>query len=158
MSESQWLMKGATLSHNYAHGNPYFRLLRVEVESLAQELHGTNGVEKQEVKHKLQKITKEITSLKRRLASSDNPFSVLHGGGANRGVPPGLSTEPGLRSLSHSSIVPLVGELLFQFAPKISSRPSLPVSTNAILCEPVVATTCLRHPFPLPGLRYTHTS
>ena len=65
MSESQWLKKGATLSHkkackefgltedeviqaiklgklhyrqNYAHGNPYLRLLRVEVKSLAQEL------------------------------------------------------------------------------------------------------------------------
>ena len=89
MSESQWLKQGATLSHknackefgltevevieamkegklqyrqNYAHGNPYFRLLRVEVESLAQELHGTQGVKEQEVKHKLQKITKEINS------------------------------------------------------------------------------------------------
>ena len=96
MSESQWLKQGATLSHknackefgltedevieamkegklqyrqNYAHGNPYFRLLRVEVESLAQELHGTQGVEEQEVKHKLQKITKKINSLKRKLAS-----------------------------------------------------------------------------------------
>jgi len=63
VSESQWVKKGATLSHknackefgltedevieamkvgklqyrkNYAHGNPYFRLLRMEVESLAQ--------------------------------------------------------------------------------------------------------------------------
>ena len=96
MSESQWTKQGATLSHknackefglteeevieamkagklqyrqNYAHGNPYFRLLRAEVESLAQELHGTKGVDEQEVKHKLQKITKEINSLKRRLAS-----------------------------------------------------------------------------------------
>ena len=96
MSESQWQKQGATLSHknackeyglteeevieamkegklqyrqNYAHGNPYFRLLRVEVESLAQELHGAKGVEEQEVKYKMQKITKEINSLKRRLAS-----------------------------------------------------------------------------------------
>ena len=96
MSKSQWLKQGATLSHknackefgltedeaieamkggklqyrqNYAHGNPYYRLLRVEVESLAQELHGAKGVEEQEVKHKLQKITKEINSLKRKLAS-----------------------------------------------------------------------------------------
>lgn len=95
-SESQWLKKDATLSHknacqefgltedevieamkdgklqyrqNYAHGNPYFRLLRVEVKSLAQELHGTQWVEEQEVKHKLQKINKEINSLKRKLAS-----------------------------------------------------------------------------------------
>ena len=96
MSESQWQKQGATLSHknackeyglteeevieamkegklqyrqNYAHGNPYFRLLRAEVESLARELHGAKGVEEQEMKHKLQKITKEINSLRRRLAS-----------------------------------------------------------------------------------------
>lgn len=96
MSESQWTQKGATLSHknackefglmeeevikamkagqlqyrqNYAHGNPYFRLLRMEVESLAQELHGAKGVGEQEVKHKLREINKEINSLKRRLTS-----------------------------------------------------------------------------------------
>ncbi|MFH1624430.1 MAG: hypothetical protein ABID54_04655 [Pseudomonadota bacterium] len=96
VSESQWVKQGATFSHknackefgltegeviaaikmgklqyrqNYAHGNPYFRLLRTEVESLAQELHGTKGVEEQEVKHKLQKITKEINSLRRKLSS-----------------------------------------------------------------------------------------
>lgn len=96
MSESQWKKQGATLSHknackefgltedeileaiklgklqykkNYAHGNPYFRLLRIEVESLAQEIHGTKGVEEQEIKHKLQKINKEINGLKRKLAS-----------------------------------------------------------------------------------------
>lgn len=96
MSESLWQKQGATLSHknackefgltedelfeamkigklqyrqNYAHGNPYFRLLRIEVKSLAQELHGTKGVEEQEVKHKLQEINKEINSLKRKLAS-----------------------------------------------------------------------------------------
>lgn len=96
MSESLWQKQGATLSHknackefgltedqlfeamkmgklqyrqNYAHGNPYFRLLRTEVKSLAQELHGAKGVEEQEVKHKLEKINKEINSLKRRLAS-----------------------------------------------------------------------------------------
>ena len=96
MSESQWRKKGATLSHknackefgltedqviaamkagklqyrqNYAHGNPYFRLLRSEVESLAQELHGSASAKEQETKHKLQKINKEINSLKRKLAS-----------------------------------------------------------------------------------------
>jgi hypothetical protein len=104
VSESQWLQKGATLSHknackefgltedevikamkegklqyrqNYAHGNPYFRLLRVEVKSLAQELHGTKGVEEQEVKHKLQKINKEINSLKRKLASLEKQKIAL---------------------------------------------------------------------------------
>jgi hypothetical protein len=96
MSESLWHKQGATLSHknackefgltedevfeamkmgklqyrqNYAHGNPYFRLLRIEVKSLTQELRGAKDIEEQEVKHKLQKITKEINSLKRKLAS-----------------------------------------------------------------------------------------
>jgi len=96
MSESQWLKQGGTFSHknackefgltedevikamkvgklqfrqNYAHGNPYFRLLRNEVESLAQELHGAKGVKSQEVKHNLQIINKEINSLKRKLTS-----------------------------------------------------------------------------------------
>ena len=98
MSESQWHTQGGTLSHknackefgltedevfaamkvgklqyrkNYAHGNPYFRLLRSEVKSLAQELHGAESVEEQEVKHRLQKINKEIDSLKRKIASSE---------------------------------------------------------------------------------------
>lgn len=96
MSESLWGKQGATLSHknackelgltedevigainkgklqyrqNYAHGNPYFRLLRVEVETLALELHGREAAEEQEIKYKLQGIDKEINSLKRRLAS-----------------------------------------------------------------------------------------
>ena len=96
MSESQWHTQGGTLSHknackefgltedevfaamkvgklqyrkNHAHGNPYFRLPRSEVKSLAQELHGAESVEEQEVKHRLQKINKEIDSLKRKIAS-----------------------------------------------------------------------------------------
>ncbi len=78
MSNSEWLQKNATLSHknaikefglaeneiiqamksgklqyrkNYAHGNPYFRLLRSEVKGLAQELHGAKETEEQRVKH-----------------------------------------------------------------------------------------------------------
>ena len=96
MSESLWQRQGATLSHknackefgltedeiieamkvgklqyrqNYAHGNPYFRLLRDEVQSLAIELRGAKGVEDQEVKHKLAKINREINSLKKKLSS-----------------------------------------------------------------------------------------
>ena len=94
MSESLWGKQGATLSHknackefgltedevieaikkgklqyrqNYAHGNPYFRLLRVEVETLALELHGHKFAVEQEIKYKLQEINKEINSIKRRL-------------------------------------------------------------------------------------------
>ena len=96
MSDSQWTKQGGTFSHknackefgltedeiidamrsgklqyrqNYAHGNPYFRILRKEVEALAKELHGNKAVEKQEVEFKLKKINKEINSLKRKLSS-----------------------------------------------------------------------------------------
>jgi len=96
MSESLWVKQGGTFSHknackefglteeeiidamkagklqyrqNYAHGNPYFRVLRIEVEALATELHGNKAVKQQEIKHRLRKINKEINSLKRKLAS-----------------------------------------------------------------------------------------
>lgn len=96
MSESQWGKQGGTLSHknackefglteeeiidamksgklqyrqNYAHGNPYFRVLRIEVEALATELHGNKSVKEQEIKHNLRNINREINSLKRKLAS-----------------------------------------------------------------------------------------
>jgi hypothetical protein len=96
VSKSSWSEQGSTLSHknackefslteneifkamevnklqyreNYAHGNPYFKLLRSEVESLAQELHGVKHAEEQRIKHKLLKINKEINSLKRKLSS-----------------------------------------------------------------------------------------
>lgn len=96
MSESDWTKQGGTLSHknackelgltedevframklgklqyrqNSAHGNPYFRLLRIEVESLALELHGAQGAKDLEIKHKLGTINKEINNLKRKLTS-----------------------------------------------------------------------------------------
>jgi len=96
MSDSQWTKQGETFSHknackefgltedeifdairagklqycqNYAHGNPYFRVLRKEVEAFAKELHGDKSVEDQELNFKLQKINREINSLKRKLAS-----------------------------------------------------------------------------------------
>lgn len=104
MSESLWHKQGATLSHknaykefgltedeiieamrsgklqyrqNYAHGNPYFRLLRDEVQSLSTELHGAKGVKDQEVKHKLAKINKEINSLKKKLSSEKQKIELI---------------------------------------------------------------------------------
>jgi len=94
MTDSEWLEKEATFSHNnaakefrltkdeifqamksgklqyrenYAHGNPYFRLLRSEVKSLAEELHGIEGLKKQEIQYELNEINKQINSLKRKL-------------------------------------------------------------------------------------------
>jgi hypothetical protein len=104
VSESPWHQQGETLSHknackefgltedevfqgmksgklqyreNYAHGNPYFRLLRNEVKSLVQELHGAKQAEKQENKHKLQKINREINSLKRKIVSLEKQKNEL---------------------------------------------------------------------------------
>jgi len=96
VAESSWSGKGETLSHNnackefglekkdiieairggklqfrqgVAHGNPYFKLLRVEVEIFANEINGFNGLENQKITHKLNMINKEINSLKRKLSS-----------------------------------------------------------------------------------------
>ncbi|KPQ32427.1 MAG: Plant protein of unknown function (DUF641) [Phormidesmis priestleyi Ana] len=104
MSESLWHKPGETLSHknackefgltedevfeaiksgklqyreNYAHGNPYFRLLRSEVKSLVGELYGPQHLEAQAVKHQLQKINREINSLKRKLKSLEKQKAEL---------------------------------------------------------------------------------
>ena len=96
MSESQWTKQGTTLSHknacrefgltedeifeavragklqhrqNYAHGNPYLKLLRGEVEALALELRGADNVEAERIKHELHKVDTEMNSLRKRLAS-----------------------------------------------------------------------------------------
>lgn len=104
MSGSIWVQQGATLSHknackeyglteqqvgdaigngklqfkqNYAHGNPYYRVLRMEVEALAKELLGTKEVKNQAVKHKLSTINREINSLKRKLISLEKQKKEL---------------------------------------------------------------------------------
>jgi len=104
MSESQWNKQGATLSHknagkefaltedemfeamkagklqyrmNYVHGNPYYRLLRAEVESLAKILHGNDGVQEHAEKHELRLINKEINSLKRKLVPLEKRKSEI---------------------------------------------------------------------------------
>ena len=104
MTESQWGKRGGTLSlknackefgleeeevieamradklqHrvNYAHGNPYYKLLREEVISLVQELRGDNAIEQQEIKYKLKKIKTEINSLKRKLSSLEKKKVAL---------------------------------------------------------------------------------
>ncbi len=86
MSESDWTRQGGTLSHNNAckefglteeevfgaikqgklqyrqnsaHGNPYFKLLRVEIESLAIELHEAKGIKETAVNYKLKKLAQK---------------------------------------------------------------------------------------------------
>ena len=106
MSDSGWTQKNGTLSHknaikefglsgkeiiqamksgklqyrqNYAHGNPYYKVLRSEVKALAQELHGVNAVEDQALKHQLNEINKQINSLKRKLKSLEKEKARLIG-------------------------------------------------------------------------------
>ncbi len=104
VSESLWRKSGETLSHknackefgltedevfkamkagklqyreNYAHGNPYFRLLRSELRSLVYELYGPSYLEDQAVKHQLKKVNREINSLKRKLKSLEKQKAEL---------------------------------------------------------------------------------
>lgn len=104
MSQALWTKQGETLSHknackefgleereiidamksgklqykeNYAHGNPYFRLLRREVRALAIDLRGENYLEKQEIEFKIKEITKEINSCKRKLKALEKEKSLL---------------------------------------------------------------------------------
>ena len=104
MTVSDWTKRGATLSQknackeyglsedqiliavrdgklqyrqNYAHGNPYLKLLRSEVESLAKALNGVEGAKKQALKSKLQKIDSEIRSLKRRVTALEKEKTEL---------------------------------------------------------------------------------
>ena len=59
-------MKAGKLQYkkNYAHGNPYFRLLRREVRALAIDLHGEKYLEKQKIEFEIKKINRELNSLK----------------------------------------------------------------------------------------------
>ena len=97
---TNWTQKGATLSdksackefgltqseiveainasklqyrQNYMHGNPYFRLLREEVEQLVVEKYGDKYLKQQQlqqerlqVKQQLRKLKREITVLEKR--------------------------------------------------------------------------------------------
>jgi hypothetical protein len=94
MSDSNWTQKGATLSdksarkefgitqemiinaikcgklqyrQNHIHGNPYFRLLRTEVESLAKELFGEDYLIKKKLQNELSQVNNEIRKLKKQI-------------------------------------------------------------------------------------------
>lgn len=104
MTEVRWNEKGATLSDksarkefglssetiieaakagklqyrvNTAHGNPYLRLVRAEVESLAKELHGQAHFEKQKIQNEMSNVQKEINQLKKQIKKLEARRSVL---------------------------------------------------------------------------------
>ena len=104
MSKNLWTQSGETLSHNnackeyglekdeifnaikldklqykenYAHGNPYYKLLRKEVIALVIELRGDNFFKKQEIEFKIKKATKEINSCKRKINKKEKEKIML---------------------------------------------------------------------------------
>ena len=104
MAESLWQKPNATLSHknackefrlteevlieamksgklqyqiNYAHGNPYYKLLRNQVEALALEMHGAKGIAEQKIEFELKKTNTEINSCKRKLTALERQKFVL---------------------------------------------------------------------------------
>ena len=95
-TDSSWSKKGATLSDKSArkefglsqeeiieairngklqyrkgsiYGNPYLRLLRTEVETLVDEKHGSNYLEKKKTKKELALVNKELKALKAQVVS-----------------------------------------------------------------------------------------
>ena len=104
MPQGLWTQPGETLSHNnackeyglekheifdaiklgklqykenYAHGNPYYKLLRQEVIALLIELRGENFFKKQEIEFQIKKATKEINSCKRKIKSKEKEKIML---------------------------------------------------------------------------------
>jgi len=104
VSQGLWTQPGETLSHNnackeyglekheifdaiklgklqykenYAHGNPYYKLLRQEVIALVIELRGENFFKKQEIEFQIKKATKEINSCKRKIKSKEKEKIML---------------------------------------------------------------------------------
>jgi len=104
MTQALWTQKGESLSHknagrefgleeseiieamragklqykvSYAHGNPYYKLLRKEVKALAAELRGASDFRKHELEHKIQTVTSEINSCKRKLKAFEREKGAL---------------------------------------------------------------------------------
>ena len=94
--EQLWTVKGATLSDksarkeynltqdeileginegklhyrvNYIYDNPWFRLLRTEVEKFVEEKHGTKYLQDNRLKTELKQINKELKTLKTKTLS-----------------------------------------------------------------------------------------
>ena len=104
MTEGEWSGKGATLSdksaikefglseeeiiqairggklqyrNNHIHGNPYFRLLRNEVEALVIEKHGKGYLEQKALKNELAQVNTKLRSLKREINKNEKRKSQL---------------------------------------------------------------------------------
>ena len=54
------------------HGNPWFRLLRVEVERLVEKKHGYSYLKEKKAKKELTQINKELKELNARVSELEN--------------------------------------------------------------------------------------
>lgn len=104
LSEAEWRREGATLSGKTAcsefgltqdeivaairagnlqyrtastHGNPWFRLLRREVEELAKAQRGEGCLRERQARNELARVNREIKRLKTQLASLERDRTAL---------------------------------------------------------------------------------
>ena len=104
VDDSVWHRKGATLSdktarreygltqdeivdgiragqlqyrQNAAHGNPFLRLLRLEVELLVRRKHGADYLQGQQARTELAGINRELNKLKKQIAALEARKSRL---------------------------------------------------------------------------------
>jgi len=62
------------------YGNPYFRLLRHEVEAFAEMAHGAECVERKQMQNELEGVNKELRQLKKRMAELEKRKTELLAG------------------------------------------------------------------------------
>ncbi|MBC8186246.1 hypothetical protein H8E88_34620 [candidate division KSB1 bacterium] len=52
---------------NYIYGNPYFKLVRNEIEALVEEIHGSDFLKEKKIKKELSQVNKELRNLKKQI-------------------------------------------------------------------------------------------
>ena len=62
---------------NHSHGNPYFRLLRHEVEALVEVLYGPDGLSERKLKYELKSVESQIRSHKSKLRKLEKQKSEI---------------------------------------------------------------------------------
>jgi hypothetical protein len=104
LDNEEWLRKGATLSDKTAreefgltqdeiiaairagklqyrassmHGNPWWRLLRREVEDLVRTRHGERHLQERQARTELARVNRELKQLRRQIAALEERRSTL---------------------------------------------------------------------------------
>lgn len=62
---------------NNIYGNPYLRLLRVEVEKLVEEKHGTDFLREKNARNEIKKLEKELRVLKSKISTIEDRRNEL---------------------------------------------------------------------------------